>query len=118
MHNSTIPENQKSHPAHDLGQICTDHATARSREAIEELIDGLDGANLTATIKALQGTGSGSYFVTIANNTNYNEVEIKLYDSPRGKPIARGYVDKGHTSEDKYNAAQEVRGLVRAYLCR
>lgn len=110
--------NQQPHGLGNLGQIIAGQNQPGSRELIEEQLDAMQGANLTATIKAFNGAGRGSYFVIIGNSSEYNEISISLYDSPRGKPIAKGYIDKGHTTESKYQCAEELRGLVRAYLCR
>jgi hypothetical protein len=82
------PENKQEHRPHDLGQIIAGQNQPGSRELIEEQLDAMQGANLTATIKAFNGAGRGSYFVIIGNSSEYNEISISLYDSPRGKPIA------------------------------
>lgn len=110
--------NQQPHGLGNLGQIIEGQEQTRKRELIEEQLNTMKGANLTATIKAFNGAGRGSYFVIIGNNSEYNEITVSLYDSPRGKPIAKGYIDKGHTNESKYQCAEELRGLVRDYLCR
>lgn len=116
MQTSRIPENQKPHADRDLVQMYG-KANPENREQIEERLEAMDGANLSATIKAFDGTTRGSYFVRIKNNAEYNEIEIRLFDTT-GCRIATGYIDKGHTTAAKYEAAQELRGLVRAYLCR
>lgn len=45
------PENKQEHRPHDLGQIIAGQNQPGSRELIEEQLDAMQGANLTATIK-------------------------------------------------------------------
>lgn len=120
-------KNQEPHGLRKLVQIIGKATTAiianhnHSREEVEQIIDGLDmgQANLTQTIKALNGLGRGSYFVTIKNDTEWNEVQVRLRDNPYSRTsIATGHADKGHDAKSRREAAQEVRDLVPAYLCR
>lgn len=120
-------KNQEPHGLRNLVQIIetTDAQIIaqrnHTREEVEQIIDGLEmaEANLTQTIKALSGLSRGSYFVTIKNDTEWNEVQVRLRDNPYSRTsIATGHVDKGHDAKSRREAAQEVRGLVRAYLCR
>lgn len=92
--------------------------TEKEIKTVAEKIDDMAGANLRATIKALHKAQRGSYFVTIKEDAEFNEITVKLYESTRGGAIATGYIDRGHTAESRYEAAEELRGLVRAYLCR
>jgi hypothetical protein len=131
------PENLKSHGQHDLVQInesptagkknnysgpMKDYVEPRidkRREEIENILESLEGANMSATIKALNGIERGSYRISISRDSVYNEVQVRLKDGPSARqPIAVGYIDQGHTRESRFEAAAEVRGLVRAYLCR
>lgn len=89
-----------------------------TREAIEEALDALAGANITATVRGVNGMRRGGYRITATQNNEFNEVEVRLYESSMRHPVATGFVDRGHTRESKLEAAEEVRGLVRAYLCR
>lgn len=152
MQTQNQPENQKSHPAHDLGQITKEHARLMhecticgtptwkgwqqqfipfsagetceqnhgpqpgSREYVEALLDALEGKNLRKNIEALNRQTRGSYRVTIAVSAQWNEITVTLRDGHA--IIAKGYVDRGHTKESRMDAAQELRGLVRVYLCR
>lgn len=119
MTKANHPANQQPHGLRNLVQI--DAKRNHSREEAEQILDGLDmgSANLTQTIKALNGITRGSYFVTIRNDNEWNEVQVKLRDNPYSRTaIATGHVDKGHTQNSRNEAAQEVRSLVRAYLCR
>lgn len=152
MQTQNQPENQNSHPAHDLGQITKEHARLMqkcqicgtptwtdwqsqfipfsagetcehnhgpqpgSREYIEALLDALEGMSLRTNINALHRTCRGSYRVTIAVSAQWNEITVTLKDGTG--TVATGYVDRGHTKESRMDAAQELRGLVRGYLCR
>lgn len=131
MNSSNQPENtNKDHVARpNLGKVGETDAMTDSkemlpmsdREIIEQTLDGLAmaQANMTRTIKACNGTTRGSYRVVISTDREYNEVQIRLKDGPAARhAIATGYIDRGHTREDKAMAAEELRGLVRAYLCR
>ena len=89
-----------------------------NREQIEKLLKELNGASLTTTIKRLNGLRRGGYQVTIKPNAEYNEVQCRLWENADREPVATGFIDRGHTTEAKYCAAEELRGLVRAYLCR
>lgn len=111
--------NQQPHGLGNLGQIIEGQEQfTNTREHAEEILDGLKGANLMATVRTLNGLTRGSYKVTITQDAEYNEVQCRLRDSTRGNPIATGFIDRGHTKESRYEAAEELRGLVRAYLCR
>lgn len=44
--------------------------------------------------------------------------QVRLWESSNFKAIASSFIDRGHTMEDRFNAAQDVRSIVRAYLCR
>ena len=152
MQTQNQPENQKSHPAHDLGQITKEHARLMhecticgtptwkgwqqqfipfsagetceqnhgpqpgSREYVEALLDALDGMSLSTNVAALHRVCRGSYFVTVALSREHNEITVTLKDGTG--TVATGYVDRGHTKESRMDAAQELRGLVRVYLCR
>lgn len=92
---------------------------AGTREHVEDVLESIKGANLTATIKALNGIERGSYRVVITVDREYNEIQVRLKDGPAARvAVATGYVDRGHTKDDWFMAAAEVCGLVRAYLCR
>ena len=91
------------------------------REVIEQTLDGLAmaGANMTQTIKACNGMERGSYRVVITKDRDYNEIQIRLKDGPAARQaIATAFIDCGHTAETRRIAAEEIRGTVRAYLCR
>lgn len=120
LHN---PENRnKSHAAHpSLGKRTEEQTPYSEREVIEATLDALamNGASLTKTIKACNGMERGSYRVVITVDKEYNEVQIRLKDGPATRQaIATGYIDRGHDAESRAMAAEELRGLVRAYLCR
>ena len=92
-----------------------------TREDVEQIIDGLEmgEANMTQTVKALNGLSRGAYFVSIRDDKEWNEIQVRLRDNPYSRSaIACGHIDKGHTAQSRREAAQEVRSLVRAYLCR
>lgn len=127
--------NQAPHGLGNLGQIIADQEQCNlvhcethqkgnyapktnTREQAAEVIDRLDGANLTATVKALNGLTRGSYRVTIKQDAEYNEAQVRLWENTIKDPIATGFIDRGHTNESRFEAAAEVRGIVRAYLCR
>jgi hypothetical protein len=109
------PENLKPNGPHDLGQITSE---AKSREEIEEMLDALEGANITATVQRLNGLRRGGYRVTVTQSSEWNEVQIRLYENTIREPIASAFVDRGHTRESKFDAAGEVRDMIRIYLCR
>lgn len=119
MTTANHPQNQQPQGgATDLGQITKEHRN--TREQVEQIIDALEmgGANLTKTIKALNGIERGSYRVSIYNDNNWNEIQVRLKNGPGSRgAIASGYIDKGHTAQSRNKAAQDVRSLVRAYLC-
>lgn len=89
------------------------------REIIEGILEGLEHnrASLTTHIKALNGIERGSYRVKVSKDTQWNEITVRLTDTT-GTKYATGHIDMGHTREDRDSAAQELRGLVKAYLCR
>lgn len=89
-----------------------------TREAIEETLNGLKGANIAATIRACHGMRRGGYRITVKQDNEFNEIQVRLYENTIRHPTATGYVDRGHTTSDRFTAAEEVRGLVRAYLCK
>ncbi len=91
-----------------------------SKEAVEDLLESLAEGNLSITqhVKSLHTTRRGSYFVSVKQNNEYNEITVKLYENTHGQAIATGYIDRGHTKEDRRFACEELRGLIRAYLCR
>ena len=88
-----------------------------TREAIEETLNGLKGANITATIQACHGMRRGGYRITVKQDNEFNEIQVRLYENTIRHPIATWCVDRGHTRVSKLKAAEEARGLVRAYLC-
>ncbi|WP_153132879.1 hypothetical protein [Dechloromonas hortensis] len=119
MKTANNPENQQPHGLGNLGQISADRN--HTREEVEQIIDGLDmgQANLTQTIKAMNGLSRGAYFVSIRDDREWNEIQVRLRDNPYTRSaIAVGHIDKGHDAKSRREAAQEVRSLVRAYLCR
>jgi hypothetical protein len=120
MSTANQPKNEtRARPLRNLVQITAERN--HTREQIEQILDGLDmgGANLSTTIKTLNGIERGSYRISIYNDNEWNEIQVRLKEGPAGRTaIATGYVDKGHTQSSRNQAAQEVRGLVRAYLCR
>lgn len=83
-----------------------------------ETIDALAGANLSRTISTLNGLTCGKHQIIIRSSAEFNEITIRLYDDTISKrtPIATAYIDRGHTAEEKYAAAEEVRGTARAFL--
>lgn len=119
--NTTDHQNQtvKTNEGPSLGESLQTPYT--QREIIETTLDSLAtaGANLTQTIKACNGMERGSYRVVITKDADYNEVQIRLKEGPGARhAIATAYVDYGHTAEARRMAAEEIRGTVRAYLCR
>lgn len=115
----TNTDNRKNQEPHGLGNLAQINRSApTTREVIEEIIDALDGANLTATVKTLSGIKRGSYHVTIKQDSDWNEVQVRLWESGNRNPIATGFIDRGHTNESRFEAAAETRATVRAYLCR
>lgn len=117
MNTQRNPENLNSEAPNSAVQISAE-TKANTREQAEEIIDGLDGANLTATVKTLNGLTRGGYRVTVKQDAEYNEVQIRLYENTIREPIATGFIDRGHTNVTKFEAAAETRGIVRDYLCR
>lgn len=94
------------------------HPYEGTREHVEDVLEGIRNYNITTTIKALNGIKRGAYFVRIKQDAEYNEITVKLYDSLSGQQIATGFIDRGHDQDSRAAAAEELRGLVRAYLCR
>lgn len=127
MSNENISTNQKPGMLGQSVQIIADQGQNQfglltgepdTREAIEEVLDGISRYSLTMTVKAVNGMRCGGYRITATQNNEFNEVEVRLYENTMRHPVATGFVDRGHTRESKFEAAEEVRGLVRAYLCR
>lgn len=110
--------NQQPHGLGNLVQIIEGQEQFKTRDQIESMLDDLEGANLAATIRQLNGLKRGGYRVTIKQDAEYNEVQCRLWENTTREPIATGFIDRGHTTQTKYEAAEELRGLVRAYLCR
>jgi hypothetical protein len=117
MNTLNNPENPKSNGPHDLGQIFNSQSD-KARTAIEDMINDLNGANLNKTIKALNGAKRGAYHVTLKASAEWNEVQIRLFENTIRGPIATGFIDRGHTTAERSEAATDVRSMVRAYLCR
>lgn len=116
MQTHTTSENQNSHAAHDLGQICTIHAKPGTREHVEITLAAIGGMSLSKTIEACNGLERGSYRVTVKASSDWNEITVKLWDSHA--LVASSYIDRGHTKETRTQAAQDVIDNVRMYLCR
>jgi len=76
----------------------------------------MDRPSLTKTIAELNGATRGAYRVTVKANSEFNEVQIRLYESTMINPIATAYIDRGHTVESRQACADEVRGTVAVYL--
>jgi len=72
--------------------------------------------SLTQTINELNGATRGAYRVTVKANAEFNEVQVRLYESTMHNPIATAYIDRGHTVESRLNAAAELRATVGIYL--
>lgn len=126
LHN---PENRNnSHAAHpSLGKATDTQEESMSlspysqRHQIEAILEALamNRASLTKTIAACNGLERGSYRVVITVDKEYNEVQIRLKDGPAARQaIATGYIDRGHDAESRAMAAEDLRSMVRAYLCR
>lgn len=118
MQNQTSRENIKTNAGRDLGQITTKAPDEGTREHVELRIQESEGMSLSKTIAHLNGITRGSYRVSIRASSEWNEITVRLYESTIRNPIAHGYVDRGHTADDKAAAAEEVRFLAHAYLCR
>lgn len=123
MNTARNPENPQNHGPHDLGQIFTSQAEAEKPRAgtirhVRAAVEATQGASLTKIIKALNGLRRGAYRITIRASAEWNEVQIRLHESNTREPIATGFIDRGHTRENRADAAEELRGLVLAYLCR
>lgn len=74
--------------------------------------------SLSQTIAELNGSTQGAYRVTVKAVSEYNEVQVKLYESTMHNPIATAYIDRGHTVESRQACADEVLGTVNIYLRR
>jgi hypothetical protein len=74
--------------------------------------------SLTQTIRQLNGTRNGAYRVTVNAVAEFNEVQVRLYESTMANPIAVAYIDRGHTIESRQACADEVLGTVNIYLRR
>lgn len=121
MQTLTTSENQQTTQPCDLGQICKEHATPPeegSREHVELRIQETASMSLSRTIEHLNGLERGAYRVSIRASSEWNEITVRLYESTIRNPVACGYVDRGHTADTKREAAEELRGIVLAYLCR
>ena len=118
MQNQTSRENLKPNAGRDLGQIIKTAPEEGTREHVELRIQESEGMSLSQTIAHLNGITRGSYRVSIRASSEWNEITVRLLDSSSRIPVAHGYVDRGHTKDDKAAAAEEVRFLVHAYLCR
>lgn len=127
MNISANPEKEmKGNEAHpSLGNIPENHngdeqTPYTEREVIEGILNGLESnrSSLTIHIKALNGLTRGAYRVTVKKSAEWNEITVTLRENTMTRPVATGFVDCGHTSDSRREAAAEVRDLVRAYLCR
>lgn len=116
MQTHITSENQNRHAAHDLGQICTNHAEPGTREHVEITLAAIGGKSLSKTIEVCNGLTRGGYRVTVKASSDWKEIAVKLWEG-RGL-IASSYIDQGHTKETRTQAAQDVIDNVRMYLCR
>lgn len=127
MNISANPEKEiKSNEAHpSLGNIPENHngndqTPYTERELIEGILNGLESnqSRLSLHVTALNGLTRENYRITVTTNAVWNEISVTLCKNTMTRPVATGFVDCGHTREDRDNAASKLRDLVRAYLCQ
>lgn len=116
MQTHTSSENQKPDAAHDLGQISTNHAEPGTLEHVEITLAAIGGLSLTKTIEACNGLTRGAYRVTVKASADWNEITVRLYEGRN--QVASSFIDRGHTRIDRVEAAREIVGVVRMFLCR
>lgn len=74
--------------------------------------------SLSKTVASLNGSTKGAYRVTVKQISEFNEVQVRLYESTMTNPVAVAYIDRGHTVESRQACAAEVLGTVNVYLRR
>lgn len=130
MTNANNPENQQKQAAQGSAvQIIARPKPDNLKEAAAlvpnsdtEIIDALlsalelNSASLTKHVSALNGLTRGAYRISVRQSAEWNEITVTLRENTTPRPIATGFIDRGHTPADHMTAAADLRGLVRAYL--
>ena len=80
------------------------------------MIASLIEKSLTQVCRELNGATRGAYRVTVRQSADWNEVQVKLYESTMALPIATAYHDRGHTRESRLDCAIQVAASVRSFL--